>query len=140
MSRSRNVKTLLLINLLLTVVGMGAVSAPVRQVTLPQLECGFYKASGKVLRNSAGQFLLTMNAGSDSPTEFLILGGDFDARFDRMGTRTEAELYVPQPIVNNEAPFVFLQKFGAIPDTRDDGVELVKKHRCGDKSKFVALH
>ncbi len=135
MRLSKNAKILCLINL---VFAFGAAAA-VRQTTLPKLECGFYKASGKVLQNSAGQFLLTMNPDSDSPAEFLILGGDFDSRFDRIGTRTTAEFYVPQPIETNEAPFVFLQQFGALPETRDDGVELLKKHRCGDSSKFVAL-
>ena len=136
MWRSKNVKRLFLISL---VVGASA-SAAIRQMTLPKLECGIYRASGKVLRNSAGQYLLTMNPDTDSPAEFLLLGGDFDERFDRVGSRTTTEFYVPQPILTNEAPFVFVQSFGAAPEAKDDGVELLKKHRCGDQAKFEALH
>ena len=109
-----------------------------RQTVLPRLECGIYKASGTVLRNSQGHYLLTMNPTSSSPTEFVLLGGDFEAKLDSVHSRTAVEFYVPATIADNSAPYVFLQKFTAHPATTDDGVELVKKHRCGDQGRYVA--
>ncbi len=137
MIRSKSARTLLSISL---VAVTSALAAPVRQTVLPKLECGVYRASGQVRQNAAGQYLLTLNFPSDSFFELILLGGDFDARYDRVGRRTVAELYVPKPIKDGEAPHVFLQKLGGLPSTPDDGVELLKKHRCGDDKKYVALH
>ena len=68
-------------------------------------------------------------------SEVILLGGDTLSKLENLGTEVAAEIYVPESIRHDSAPFAYLQKW--LPfEKKGDAVVKIKTAACGDRSRF----
>lgn len=125
------VKLLVLISLYSSIAGAYPPDFPV-------LDCGLYEVSGRLRKNPNGDFSLVMNAASASPYEFLLLGGNFDEKFEHLDTRVQLNLYVPIKIASTEQPYVFIQamKASSLSSESADSVQALGSKSCGSEAEI----
>src|SRR4051812_38063129 len=115
MKTSVNAKTRLLTRRLLQLAWLG-IAIPASGSTIkPHFDCGMYQVSGRLRHSGRQDFVLTVRAGTSSPYELILLGGNISDKLEHVDTRVSAEIYVPHPIHDNLKPFVFFQKFVSPP-------------------------
>lgn len=103
----------------------------------PELECGIYELNGTLSINSNGQFILKIQENSYSPIEVLIVGGSYSDKLRRRNTEVKANVYVPKPITDNNAPVVYLQKLMSPESSKTDRqIYLSKKMDCNISDYF----
>jgi len=126
------VKTVLLTSLFLA---LARPSEAVPSDLPPQMECGTYLARGHVGLADRIQYILTLQYGSYSPYELILLGGKLTDKMNHLGQEITVRVYVPQPIHGNNRPFVFLQDVLENKILESD-IELEHPDPCGLKDKF----
>lgn len=103
----------------------------------PDLECGDYWGQGNLRLNNQGEYVLTFNESSSSPSEVITLGGAIKEKHEKLGAKVAVEFYVPRPIKSNQQPYVFFQKFVPIVHEIDkDFVRRLAKKKCNDLARF----
>lgn len=139
-SALRSIEAAIFVALALLAARAGA--KEVALVPVPKLECGTYQGRGRLRTNARGDYLLSLNEKTDSPSELILLGGDIDTLVARTGGRVTVEFYVPQPIDGSDRSFVFLQAFvkpgkdSRTPSSENDYIDLSKREPCGDRSRL----
>jgi hypothetical protein len=102
-----------------------------------KLDCGTYRAIGQLSMNTKGMFTLTMNQGTVSPIEFLVLGGKIDEKIKHINTLVSAEFYVPNPIKGTSGKnIIFMQSLSLARDLNQKNIENLKQENCDQSEKF----
>ncbi len=102
-----------------------------------KLDCGIYQISGVLKENKQRETLLSLNHGSTSPIQFIVVSEKTDEIKKRLGLPTKLEVYVPQKIVSNKSPFVIVRKFQSSNFGLKDEILLKRASKCGDKKGLL---
>ncbi|MEK6704898.1 MAG: hypothetical protein AABZ06_03845 [Bdellovibrionota bacterium] len=127
MTQLKNVKNLLLISIALFLSN----SAFGKEGVFPSFACGQYRVIGQLTINSTSHFVLTLNEGSYSPFEIILLGGSFSEKMARRNTKVEVEFYVPKEITGRNRPFVYLRKLSSVPAELHQSLQKIEVKACG---------
>lgn len=103
----------------------------------PKFDCGTYKVQGVVGYNGANEFIMTINAGTMSAYEILLLGGSSQELFRNIGKFSAMKVYVPSPISDNSRPYTLFQSWASPEIMTKSPSMLIELEACELPNKFV---
>ncbi len=103
--------------------------------TPSEIGCGSYRIKGELVRNSSSDYVVKLPGAGVGISEVILLGGDTLAKIENLGTAVAAEIYVPENIRHDSAPFAYLQKW--VPfEKKGDPIIKIQASACGERSRF----
>ncbi len=104
---------------------------------LLNLDCGIYEVQGVLGITESQHFILSVNKGSYSPIEFLVVGGGIEQKLRHLNLPVVARIYLPHHIQGSGGEnIVFLQSIKKQENSLSQGIQSLRKESCQLHDKY----